>query len=91
MERQHFNRAAGFRRLGARKSARMVTHQTEAAAGIDAAMEIIFTAVHELAKAHKKLGAAECELVDANRIACSAEYQPPASADLADASMAVVA
>lgn len=78
MPRPSINLAAGHRRLGARRAARQLEHQVEAAALADAVQRDLREAVRMIVEAYGKAGFAKDELVEANRIACSAEYEAPA-------------
>lgn len=72
------NRKAGTVILTTPQRARVLEHQCEAGAGADTLAEILFSVVKELVRAHKLAGRIEDEIVEANRLVCSAEYAPPA-------------
>lgn len=80
VETSRYNRAAGFRRLGARKAARQVDHQVEAAACIKAADRLLLDLLAIVRKMHLQLDAGQQNLVAANKISRDAEYLPPATA-----------
>lgn len=77
------NLAAGFRRLGARKHAKLLDHQSEALAAMNAADRVIVEAVKALRDVHRLNRHAEGSLRAASETASAALYQAPAD-DYAD-------
>lgn len=78
MNTARFNRAAGFRRLGARSHARLLDEQTETLVRIQHADRMLGDLLCWVRAQHEELKAAEAHAKRANQRASEAEYEAPA-------------
>lgn len=83
MTRPRTNLAAGFRRLGARSHARLLDEQTESLVRIQHADRMLNELLGWVKAQHDELKSAEKFAIAANERASSAEYLPPAEAQVA--------
>lgn len=77
MSQPRFNRAAGFRRLGARSHARLLDDQTEALVRIQHADRMLGELIGWARAQHEELKAAERHALASNQRASEAQYLAP--------------